>query len=1746
MLTGWLQTAVNGKRGCGKGGRRLWQERMESRICLTADLVISEISAVADAVTDGTPTDWVEIYNRGTARVDLQNLYLTDDPRSLSKWQFPQVELKAGEYLVVYASGLNEVDPNGQLHTNFRLASGGESILLVDRDGSTVLDQWKFPAQVSGLSYGRGSEFIVSSPVTEGSEVLYHVPRSKQEVMDWQSPSFDETPNWTAATNGIGFDVLAGQSLEDPLDVFRIDFGQAPDSMVVLQDGWQGFLGNGGETQVSRSFAHPSWATGDDPLRVTVSGNTHYRLYRAATGPFAERSDLLADGPLCNAACTMSIAVGGLKDGSYELRTYHHTTRFGPSDPDSPRPFTPFDVQITDGRRQSVTVAEKLVMSDDGSDSLSQFVTPFAVVDGSEMRIEFIKAGGADHFAVSGLELKRVSPPSVIDVTRTNIEESMYEKNSSVLIRSEFQVAESESIDRVQLKVRYDDGFVAYLNGKETVRRNAFNVAWDAAAPQARSLAEAISAEVIDVTAHADSIHNGANLLAIHGQNVGAADADFLLSAELQLIHVVGEESFGYFAVPTPGQRNSAPDYLGMVDNVSFDQAHGVFDGVEDAFSVRLATATQDAEILYTVDGSKPSMGSDGERNGRLYKEPIFIDRTTTLRAVGIRPGYRPSSIGTRTYLFLSDVVQQSSPPPGYPSTWGSTFTDWGMDQDAGNLQLISGNSKHTVAESREVIKSALRSLPTLSIVLDKEDLFGAERGIYVHTQGRGRAWERPASIEYFDPHDPSVGFQIDAGLRLQGFTSRDPSRNPKHSFRLSFRKEYGGARLDYPLFGSDAAKSFDTLVLRSNSQDAWVYDSSENRVGQFVRDEWARRTQLALGQPAARGTWVHLYLNGLYWGVYNPTERPDSSFLASYLGGEPEEYDALKNHEEFIDGDADAYLEALTLIQNDPLRFRAGYRDLSSDAAYQRILGNDAKGQDDPDLPNYVDVSSLIDYVIHGAYAAAYDWPGNFYMGRWRIADSSGFKFLMWDNEHGMKPGVEENRVLPHSRDADSPTKFYHALRSNEEFRVRFGDHLHRAFSPGGALYVDPEDPEWNPSRSELNQPAALWMELTGEIEEALIAESARWGDTRTARFSDRPLYTPHNQFQEIRNDLLENWFPYRSAIVLDQFRDYGMYPTTNPPILSTHGGVVSTGLELEMAAFFDQAYETTSLLTESGPVAAHVPRDDALDGVNQAPPIWTLPEFDDRHWLHGHGGVGYEWTRGLEDFLGIDLRSLEVPREQRIDADGDRKSDTPSVYTRFKFHLPADFHPDNFDQLLLHMRYDDGFIAYLNGVPVLSVNADEVPHWKSRATVFAEVTTPEKFDITPFKAALISGRENVLAIHAQNRTSIRGDLLVSPQLALGIAQPLKRIPIYYTIDGNDPRLAGGAVHEQAIRYQDAVVLTESTVIKARSYDDGDWSALVEAEFVPDANTATVAISEISYHPSPPTALERQVDPSLDNEDFEYIEIYNPHTKSLPLYGIAFVDGIQFEFPDVTLPSQNYGVIVGNAEAFRLRYGMNANVLGEWQGRLDNGGERIQLADAEGIVILDLMYDDDVPWPTEADGAGDALHHSHVLTPPGEATSWQAGPPSPGVTTTFSMLGDFNGNGGLDVADLDDLCAAILVEQADPIFDLDQNQVIDRADHRFWVESLRETSLGDANLDGIFDEADLTHVFIAGKYEQRQKSVVGWAEGDWNCDGRFTSEDIVAAFQAGGFLPSSAATAIDRAFSEWGHASHLAVLDFS
>jgi hypothetical protein len=128
---------------------------------------------------------------------------------------------------------------------------------------------------------------------------------------------------------------------------------------------------------------------------------------------------------------------------------------------------------------------------------------------------------------------------------------------------------------------------------------------------------------------------------------------------------------------------------------------------------------------------------------------------------------------------------------------------------------------------------------------------------------------------------------------------------------------------------------------------------------------------------------------------------------------------------------------------------------------------------------------------------------------------------------------------------------------------------------------------------------------------------------------------------------------------------------------------------------------------------------------------------------------------------------------------------------------------------------------------------------------------------------------------------------------------------------------------------------------------------------------------------------------------------------------------------------------------------------------------------------------------------------------------------------------GDFDGNGVLDAADLDDLTAQVAASSTDMKYDVNSNSAVEPEDITFWVKDLFNGWIGDANLDGEFNSGDLVSVLASGTYEADVDSV--WSTGDFTGDGRTNSGDLVAALADGGYEagPQAAVSAVPEP-SSW------------
>ncbi len=564
--------------------RRMSFEPLEGRMLLDASAVITEFLAINnDGVVDddGDYSDWIEIHNPTDATVDLDNWSLTDDQDDLDQWRFPSVSLQPGEYLHLFASGKDRVDPAGELHTNFKLDGDGEYLALVRPGGVSIASQFApdgkdDPRQFENVSYGlrQGAEVTTLVAEAAGADIL--IPVDDSLATTWTEAGFVGDASWTAGPTGVGFEIdnaagnAAVQSAEGGTPLLRLDIndrsGEA--GTADTEAGFTMFdIGTNGQTfdGVTVTLSAIGGAYLDDRDRTTPVDNppdfTEDQLYD---------DFIFAAGTVDGAG--MQVLVEGLSPGTmYQVKLWSF---------DTGSTGTRVSNWVETSGPQPVPI--ELGYSFDGSDSpnANDDYTMTALLtanDAGQLRIRGTRNGGTSHGVF--LNAIEIVTPGYGGVLRTDLEPVMHQQNASAYVRIPFEVEADAQFDLLTFKMLYDAGFVAYLNGQEVARRGAVGapgtpLPFDAAATGERTLEESLTYEAFNLTSRLDLLNKGGpNVLAIHGLNSDAADDDFLILPELQATSLQGGGS-RYFLAPTPAEPNGA-GLLGFVSDTRFSVDRG-------------------------------------------------------------------------------------------------------------------------------------------------------------------------------------------------------------------------------------------------------------------------------------------------------------------------------------------------------------------------------------------------------------------------------------------------------------------------------------------------------------------------------------------------------------------------------------------------------------------------------------------------------------------------------------------------------------------------------------------------------------------------------------------------------------------------------------------------------------------------------------------------------------------------------------------------------------------------------------------------------------------------------------------------------------------------------------------------------------------------------------------------------------------------------------------------------------------
>ncbi|MBI9018296.1 MAG: lamin tail domain-containing protein [Phycisphaerae bacterium] len=972
---------------------------------------------------------------------------------------------------------------------------------------------------------------------------------------------------------------------------------------------------------------------------------------------------------------------------------------------------------------------------------------------------------------------------------------------------------------------------------------------------------------------------------------------------------------YRYFADPTPSEPNTKA-FIAFTDKTSHSQSRGFYD---QPFSLMISCATPDVFIRYTLDGSEPT-----EQHGLLYNPATSINITTTtnLRSATFKSGWLSGGVTTDTYIFVDDVASQPADPVNWPVSWGQISqgtvpADYQMDPRVVD-NTLPGYS----------VRDALLDIPTVSISMAPDDFISDATGIYANPLER---WERKCSVEYIYP-DGTKGFQDDCKIEIHGNSSRNPYRMQKHSLRLTFTSLYGASKLDYPLFAESDVAVFNQLVLRACFTDSWalVSWSSSSRYrpndSQYIRDIWMKESLKDMGQPSSFGNYTHLYVNGLYFGIHNLSERLSDDFFADHLGGKPEDWE--------INADFSSPGSRWnTMMSINP----------STVAGYDQIQ-------------DYLDVRNFADYMLLHFYADSEDWPHhNGYAAANAVSGDGKFRFFAWDQEivldyHG--------RAATKINNSTGAGALFQKMRTSKDFCMLFADRVQKHCFNDGALNI--------------TNSQARYRDISSWIDKAIVAESARWGDTQMSTPYGNPIeqpaspddindnlypqaphapdyyFTREDSWVIERDNIINNYIPAihdtaNSYAIINVFRNTNLFPSIDAPVFNVNGvaqysGYASVGDSLTItnpnasgtiyytldnsdprlpgglvnpdAKIFQTGQNTQQVaIVETGATWKYL-----YDGSDQGT-IWLESVFNDESWGFGPGQLGF--------------------------GDGDEATDVgPKVNGRRSAYFRKVFNITNVTEIMaltVNMLYDDGAVIYINGTEVARC---DMPTGVIAYDTLSSVARGDNSTIifTDIDPAILNQGDNILAVEVHQHSDTSSDISFD-------------LSMYATViaDSGEPSQE---------------ILNNSSHVKARIFSNAQWSALSDTVYSVGPVMDNLRITEIMYHP--------QNIPTGDPNS-EFIELQNIGTEPINLNLVQFDKGIDFIFPNIQLASSDFVVVVKDQEAFTSQYPQfNGTIAGEYTGNLDNGGERLRLLDAIGGVIHDFKYKDS--WYDITDGQGFSL----------------------------------------------------------------------------------------------------------------------------------------------------------------------------
>ena len=886
-------------------------------------LILNEAMASnKSTITDdyGEYSDWIELYNDGTTEISLKNYFISDSPDNKTKGVLPDIKIAAGEYFVIWASGRNLYNEQTRsLHLPFRLSKAGEIISLFNASGTEIgrITLQEMPSDISAGPNENGETFLMAEPTPGEKNVT--AKYTPQQQNDEPINQTDKTVNTIRINEYTTKKTVTFTDSEGDYGAWAeiYNFGEKEVKL-------KGLYLSDDEEKFSK------WAFPD----ITIAPGGYITVFMMGKEIEYAGGEIQATFTLSGKETKLGIynGKGDEIDSApvYELESNMTCGR----DPENPDKWL-FFPRATRNAKNTVPGFEDIESArypKYKTAYISEVVAVNATLDSSPDGKTYSSGELCDYYDLYDyIEIKNPTDED-LDLSQFYIGKKTFD----------------EAIWLPTVNVKAGGYRIIYF---------ADETRYDSKKDQ------------VYVDLGLNRYRNDVYLFDKQGNVVDSINTSLLFD-KTSAGRVSDEDStVYYFTTVTPGKENNAVPLSKAVGSPSFSLEGGYV----EAGQTLTINVPEGCIVYYTTDGSYPT------QNGILYRAPITIDKTMSVRARAYKSNALPSDD-----VSVSFIVGRKHNMP---------------------VVFINAEDEDLFSEKTGIWADG-PNFDTESMKYDDPSLGGDEKeNLFFKDAPKAnywQSWERPVSFTYIDENGTQV-LNFNAGIKTFGQYSRV---HDQKSVSINLKDKYGIKEVVYPFFGDNYINVFSNLVLRGAGQDA-------NRA--HIRDAFIARALLGkINCEVMNYRPVVCYVNGVYWGIYDLRERISDEFVANHTGADPDNLDRMKGSSIVQSGTSENY-----------------------NALYKFVTNNDMTNSDNyAKVCKWIDIDNYIDYWISQIYFANTD-PGNIKFYRERTEDGK-WRWIPYDFDWSMSS--KENRMKDYVFKQDK--KIYGIIQrliKNSTFKKKF-----------------------------------------------------------------------------------------------------------------------------------------------------------------------------------------------------------------------------------------------------------------------------------------------------------------------------------------------------------------------------------------------------------------------------------------------------------------------------------------------------------------------------------------------------------------------------------------------------------------------------------------------------------------------------------------------------------------------------------